>query len=72
MLGDFQVGEGEEEQNAIQQWTFKHNEQFGFQGGSVIKNPPANAGDARDLGLTVRGVTKESDMTEHAYMFVNK
>ena len=44
----------------------------GFPGGTVIKNPPANAGDARDLGLTVRGVAKESDMTEHAYMFVNK
>ena len=23
----------------------------GFAGGSVVKNPPANAGDARDLGL---------------------
>ena len=44
----------------------------GFPGGTVIKNPPANAGDARDLGLTVHGVAKESDMTEHAYTFVNK
>ena len=24
---------------------------WGFPGGSVIKNPPANAGDARDRGL---------------------
>ena len=24
---------------------------LGFPGGSVVKNPPANAGDARDLGL---------------------
>ena len=23
---------------------------LGFPGGSVVKNPPANAGDARDLG----------------------
>ena len=23
----------------------------GFPGGSVVKNPPANAGDARDTGL---------------------
>ena len=51
MLGDFQVREGEEEKSEIWQWTFKHNEQFGFQGGSVIKNPPANAGATRDVGL---------------------
>ena len=44
----------------------------GFPGGAVIKTLPANAGDARDLGLTVHGVVKESDMTEHAYVFVNK
>ena len=25
----------------------------GFQGGAVIKNLPANAGDARDVGLTL-------------------
>ena len=54
MLGDFQVREGEEEKSEIWQWTFKHNEQFGFQGGSVIKNPPANAGDARDVGSMSR------------------
>ena len=24
---------------------------LGFQGDTVVKNPPANAGDARDLGL---------------------
>ena len=24
---------------------------WGFPGGSVVKNPPTNAGDARDLGL---------------------
>ena len=24
---------------------------MGFLGGSVVKNPPANAGDARDVGL---------------------
>ena len=26
-------------------------EALGFQGGTVVKNPPANAGDARDVGL---------------------
>ena len=26
----------------------------GFSGGAVVKNPPANAGDARDVGL-IRG-----------------
>ena len=26
----------------------------GFPGGSVVKNPPANAGDIRDTGLTPR------------------
>ena len=25
---------------------------MGFPDGSVVKNPPANAGDARDMGLT--------------------
>ena len=25
---------------------------LGFPGGSVVKNPPANAGDAGDMGLT--------------------
>ena len=49
----------------------------GFPGGTVVKNPPANAGDARDTGLipgsgdpfreawraTVHGVT-DSDMAE--------
>ena len=25
---------------------------MGIPGGSVVKNPPANAGDARDVGLT--------------------
>ena len=25
---------------------------WGFPGGAVIKNPPANAGDTRDKGLT--------------------
>ena len=24
---------------------------FGFPGGSVVKNPPANAGDTRDAGM---------------------
>ena len=24
---------------------------LGFLGGSMVKNPPANAGDARDMGL---------------------
>ena len=24
---------------------------LGFPGGAVVKNPPANAGDARDVGL---------------------
>ena len=24
--------------------------EMGFPGGSVVKNPPANAGDARDVG----------------------
>ena len=27
---------------------------MGIPGGSVVKNPPANAGDARDVGLTPR------------------
>ena len=26
----------------------------GFSGGTVIKNPPSNAGDARDVGLITR------------------
>ena len=26
-------------------------EKMGFPGGSVVKNPPANAGDTRDAGL---------------------
>ena len=26
-------------------------EALGFQGGTVVKNPPANEGDARDVGL---------------------
>ena len=26
-------------------------EALGFQGGTVVKNPPANAGDATDVGL---------------------
>ena len=25
---------------------------LGFSGGSVVKNPPANSGDARDMGST--------------------
>ena len=25
---------------------------MGFPGGAVVKNPPANAGDARDMSLT--------------------
>ena len=25
--------------------------QWGFPGGTVVKNPPANAGDTRDMGL---------------------
>ena len=33
----------------------KHREitmyKMGFQGGAVVKNPPANTGDARDMGL---------------------
>ena len=28
------------------------NEIKGFSGGSVVKNPPANAGESGDLGLT--------------------
>ena len=71
-----------------------------FSDGAVVKNQPANAGDAREVGsthwlrrspgegngnplqysclensmdrgawwATVHGVTKESDMTEHAHM----
>ena len=27
----------------------------GFPGGAVVKNPPANAGDTRDMGLKKRG-----------------
>jgi len=30
--------------------TYK-NQQWGSSGGTVVKNPPANAGDARDIGL---------------------
>ena len=34
--------------------SFKHDaiEALGFRGGAVVKNPPANAGDARDGGLS--------------------
>ena len=32
---------------------------LGFQGDTVVKNPPANAGDARDLGL-IPGLGKTS------------
>ena len=30
----------------------------GFPGGTVVKNPPANAGDTRDVGLIPGSVTK--------------
>ena len=35
----------------------------GFPGGSMVKNPPANAGDAEGSRATVHGVT-ESEMTK--------
>ena len=30
---------------------YPSNLNIGFPGGSVVKNPPANAGDAKDMGL---------------------
>ena len=30
--------------------THIHTHMQGFPGGAVVKNPPANAGDARDMG----------------------
>ena len=32
-------------------WQFKQSLESGFPGGSVVKNPPANAGDIKDTGL---------------------
>ena len=32
-------------------WVPAHVSCWGFPGGSVVKNPPANAGDAEDAGL---------------------
>ena len=34
----------------LSQWA-QYKQDQGFPGGSVVKNPPANAGDARDVGL---------------------
>ena len=34
--------------------------QMGFPGGTVVKNPPANAGDARDIGsIPGLGISRE-------------
>ena len=47
-----------------------HDLSSGFPGGSMVKNPPANAGDAGDSWATVHGVA-ESEMTkwQHAHTF---
>ena len=39
---------------------------MGFPGGSVIKNPPANAGNARDVGsIPWSGRSSEKEMVTH-------
>ena len=39
----------------------------GFPGGAVVKNPPANAGDARDVNLIPEsGDPLEKDMVTHS------
>ena len=39
---------------------------MGFLGGSVIKNPPANEGNARDVGLIPwSGRSSEKEMASH-------
>ena len=38
---------------------------LGFPGGAVVKNPPANAGDARDVG-SVPELEMEEEMTTHS------
>ena len=40
---------------------------IGFFGGSVVKNPPANAGDTRDVGLIPGwGDPSEKEMATHS------
>ena len=34
---------------------------LGFLGGSMVKNPPANAGDARDMGL-IPGLGRSAEL----------
>ena len=42
-----------------------HN-RWGFPGGTVLKNPPANSGDARDVGLILGGEDSlEQEMATH-------
>ena len=41
-------------------------DQWGFLGGSVVKNPPANAGDAGDASLWVRRILLEEGMAIHS------
>ena len=44
---------------------------LGFPGGSVVKNPPANAGVARDSGSTPGGEEPlEKEMTTHSSILV--
>ena len=37
-----------------ERFTEYHLLKMGFPRGAVVKNPPANAGDARDMGLILR------------------
>ena len=40
---------------------------MGFPGGTVIKNPPVNAGDTRDMGLIPNGADPlEKEMATHS------
>ena len=45
----------------------------GFPGGSVVKNPPAKAGDARDLGsISGLGRSLKRGMATHSSIFAYK
>ena len=45
----------------------------GFLGGRVVKNPPANAGDTRDMGLILGlGRSLEKEMTTHSNILACK
>ena len=41
---------------------------MGFPGGAVVKNPPVNAGDVRDVGEASEGKSPNSSLSAQAFL----